>query len=214
MQEKTLLLLRNLVYNTTSEIQAALRWSSGQLLSKILRVAEQPDEDPRLLQHALYAVVNVTSSHASNKKAVMDAGWPTVLVSVLGHSDAGIREAAAWVVINLAWKGGDIEDAADREACRQRLSALRVLGIEQKLEILKDDPCVTVRERAVNALSYFGHGGGDEVVDPPEGPPLPPGAFEDELDLDDEGGIDLDMGDNESDEEEDREFNDWDDYRS
>lgn len=210
VREKALLLLRNLVYNASSDVEAALAWSKGALLSTILAAAQRADEGAHQLQHALYAVVNVASGNAACKRAVMEAGWAPTLRTFLTHESERVREAAVWAVINLVWRrDGDGGSGSEGDPVETSIVAqMDDLGIEQRLMALTSDSCMIVRERATTALVHFhergsGQGEDEEVAGAAEEERLlatlpVPGA---DFGFDSEEEIEEDEDDEEDDEE-------------
>ncbi|PSC76204.1 armadillo repeat-containing 8-like isoform B [Micractinium conductrix] len=134
VREKAMLLLRNLVYNSEADINAALRWSELELLAAVRDTMQRGAGQSALKQHAMYVIVNMASSTAAHKTSVMDSGWPALLVEQLSDGDERVREAAVWVIINLTWsRDGDAEETA------ARAQQLRALGVEDKLRSLEHD---------------------------------------------------------------------------
>jgi hypothetical protein len=170
-------LLRNLLYNSPADVDAALAWSGGALLAAARAAAARPGEAPALREHALYVAVNAASSASPHKGAVVEAGWPAALVAALGDGCEAVREAAVWGLINLSW-GGDAGDAG----ADARRAALRELGAEAALEALAPEASQAVHERARVALRQFrppAAGGGGEG-EGEEGAELPGPLAEDE----------------------------------
>ncbi|EFN59484.1 hypothetical protein CHLNCDRAFT_138098 [Chlorella variabilis] len=150
VREKAMLLLRNMLYNAEHNIQAVLNWSCNTLLEAVRDVLERSRGQAGLKQHAMYVVVNMASSTAAHKAAVMQSGWPALLVEQLSDGDERVREAAVWAIINLTWsRDGDAEETA------ARVQQLRLLGVEEQLKRLEHDECVSVKERATTALEQL-----------------------------------------------------------
>ena len=70
------------------------------------------------------------------------------LLSHLNHSNREVRVNCVWVIINLTFE----DDQSDREACRERASRLRALGVADRLVSLQNDPDLDVKERTKTAL--------------------------------------------------------------
>ncbi|KAI7844558.1 hypothetical protein COHA_001916 [Chlorella ohadii] len=150
VREKAMLLVRNLVYNSQSDIQAVLRWSSDALLEAVRDALQRGEGHAALKQHAMYVVVHMASSTSAHKAAVMASGWPALLVQLLSDSDERMREGAVWAIINLTWSSdGDAEENA------ARVAALRALGVEERLRVLEHDECLAVKERAGTAINQL-----------------------------------------------------------
>lgn len=156
VREKAMLLLRNIVYNSYADIQAALHWSSNRLLEAVRDALQRSEGQPGLKMHAMYVVVNMASSTAAHKQAVMSTGWPALLLAQLSDPDERVREAAVWAIINLTWS----RDGCDTEQIATFVDGLRQLGVEDKLRSLEHDECVGVKERAVTALEQLQAFGG------------------------------------------------------
>lgn len=150
IREKAMLLLRNLVYNSQQNIDAVLQWSSNSLLEAVRDALERSQGQAGLKQHAMFVVVNMASSTAAHKQAIMASGWPALLVAQLSDSDDRVREAAVWVIINLTWSRD-----SDAEETAARVQQLRLLGVEEQLRRLEHDECMSVKERASTALDQL-----------------------------------------------------------
>ncbi|KAK2755756.1 hypothetical protein FQN54_005906 [Arachnomyces sp. PD_36] len=79
---------------------------------------------------------------------------PDLLKSIVphfNHSDRNVRVNCVWVAINLTYQ----DDQGDRTACRERAMKLKSLGFLERLESLKTDPDLDVRERTKIALNQI-----------------------------------------------------------
>ncbi|KAI3433416.1 hypothetical protein D9Q98_003231 [Chlorella vulgaris] len=162
VREKVMLLLRNMLHSERN-IEAVLTWSCNALLEAARDVLQRSEGQAaaELKHHALYVVVNMASSTAAHKEAVMQSGWPPLLVQQLRDENEQVREAAVWAIINLTWsRDGDAEETA------VRVQQLRLLGVEEELRRLEQDECIAVKERASTALDQLRalEGGGDDDV--------------------------------------------------
>jgi armadillo repeat-containing protein 8 len=187
--EKTLSLLRNLVYNpssivantcagnatdvsmhpaaaaaaaaatapfsTSSMLDSSLvdiwQWSkNGQLLDVTADVVRTTERPASLRKHAIYVLVNLASGCEAYKAGIMNSDWPSMLQVLLLDGDEGVREAAVWVCINLSWKrdGSDV-------MVKDRVEALKAMGVERVLEEIEHDRCIAVQERVGTALKQF-----------------------------------------------------------
>ncbi|KAJ5885584.1 hypothetical protein N7504_011420 [Penicillium tannophilum] len=70
------------------------------------------------------------------------------LSNYFNHSNSNVRANCAWVVINLVYR----ENQSDREACRERATRLKALGIVDQVYSLEDDPSLDVKERIKTAM--------------------------------------------------------------
>jgi hypothetical protein len=70
------------------------------------------------------------------------------LSNYFNHSNREVRLNCVWIVINLLY----VEDASDRDGCRERASQLKALGIADRLASLQDDPDLDVKERTKTAV--------------------------------------------------------------
>ncbi|KAF9961258.1 hypothetical protein BGZ72_004399 [Mortierella alpina] len=161
IQEQALNLVRNLACNREQDIdQVFSGLGNGQLLSIIEDKLSW--DDVRLLEHALYVLVNIATGSEYHKQSIMKR--PGILRSVLGlmsHESVSIRVATIWVIINLTWP----DDKATL-GVHDRVSLLRNLGVEDRLQGLTADQDLDVRDRVKTALHHFsldqqnhGHGG-------------------------------------------------------
>jgi hypothetical protein len=160
LQQKTLLLLRNLMHSPRPKRESLQRWTGNALLPSLLRCLQDTNASPREHQHALYTVVNIASGRQPYKDDIMaENGLPDAITAALSHGDDSVREAAVWAVINLCCLDEDIPPEL-RQRCQHsvanRINAFRTLGAEAKLLNLRaTDACIAVRERADVALLQF-----------------------------------------------------------
>ncbi|KAF9939717.1 hypothetical protein BGZ67_009070 [Mortierella alpina] len=150
IQEQALNLVRNLACNREQDIdQVFSGLGNGQLLSIIEDKLSW--DDVRLLEHALYVLVNIATGSEHHKQSIMKR--PGILRSVLGlmsHESVSIRVATIWVIINLTWP----DDKATL-GVHERVSLLRSLGVEDRLQSLTADQDLDVRDRVKTALHHF-----------------------------------------------------------
>ncbi|KAF9432236.1 hypothetical protein BGZ76_011086 [Entomortierella beljakovae] len=150
IQEQALNLVRNLACKKERDIDQVFNGlGHGQLLSIIEDKLSW--DDHRLLEHALYVIVNIATGSEHHKQSIMKR--PLILRSVLGlmsHDSVAIRVATIWVIINLTWP-----DDKTSSGVHDRVVLLRNMGIEDKLQPLNSDPEMDVRERVKTALHHF-----------------------------------------------------------
>ncbi|KAG9321926.1 hypothetical protein KVV02_004501 [Mortierella alpina] len=150
IQEQALNLVRNLACTREQDIdQVFSGLGNGQLLSIIEDKLSW--DDVRLLEHALYVLVNIATGSEHHKQSIMKR--PGILRSVLGlmsHESVSIRVATIWVIINLTWP----DDKATL-GVHERVSLLRSLGVEDRLQSLTADQDLDVRDRVKTALHHF-----------------------------------------------------------
>ncbi|KAF9967916.1 hypothetical protein BGZ70_007675, partial [Mortierella alpina] len=150
IQEQALNLVRNLACNREQDIdQVFSGLGNGQLLSIIEDKLSW--DDVRLLEHALYVLVNIATGSEHHKQSIMKR--PGILRSVFGlmsHESVSIRVATIWVIINLTWP-----DDKAALGVHDRVLLLRNLGVEDRLQSLTADQDLDVRDRVKTALHHF-----------------------------------------------------------
>ncbi|KAG0198070.1 hypothetical protein BGX28_008435 [Mortierella sp. GBA30] len=150
IQEQALNLVRNLACNREQDIEKVFSGlGNGQLLSII--EDKLTWEDMRLLEHALYVLVNIATGSEYHKQSIMKR--PGILKYVLGlmsHESVAIRVATIWVIINLTWP-----DDKALQGVHDRVTALRNMGVEDRLQSLTADHDLDVRDRVKTALQHF-----------------------------------------------------------
>ncbi|KAF9382683.1 hypothetical protein CPB97_007018 [Podila verticillata] len=150
IQEQALNLVRNLACNNEQDINQVFNgMGSGQLLSII--EDKLTWDDQRLLEHALYVLVNIATGSEFHKQSVMKR--PSILRSVLSlmtHESVAIRVATIWVIINLTWP-----DEKVSHSLHERVTMLRSMGVEDRLRSLNTDHDLDVRDRVKTALHHF-----------------------------------------------------------
>lgn len=70
------------------------------------------------------------------------------LAGYFNHSNREVRVSCVWVIINLIYE----DDPSDREACRERASRLKALGITDRLNSLQEDSDLDIKERTKTAI--------------------------------------------------------------
>jgi hypothetical protein len=96
----------------------------------------------------LYILVHLAAGSPRHRQLLIS--HPELLrliVPLFNHSVPEARTTCAFVIINLCW----CDDQSDRQHSKARAIELRKLGIDQKLEELKDDPHLDTRERVRSA---------------------------------------------------------------
>ncbi|KAF9995405.1 Armadillo repeat-containing protein 8 [Entomortierella chlamydospora] len=150
IQEQALNLVRNLACKKEQDIDKVFNGlGHGQLLSII--EDKLTWDDPSLLEHALYVLVNIATGSEHHKQSIMKR--PLILKSVIGlmsHESAAIRVATVWVIINLTWPDEKMASGA-----HDRTMQLRNMGVEDRLLSLNSDLDLDVRDRVKTALHHF-----------------------------------------------------------
>ena len=109
-------------------------------------------QHPRIINATIHVLNHIAAASPRHKqlltaqKALLKAWVP----HFTSH-DRGIRVISAWTVINLTW----VDDQSERDDARGRAQELRVLGIEDKIKSLANDPELDVRERVKTAIRQF-----------------------------------------------------------
>lgn len=159
-KEKVMVLLRNLVYASLigqesdgyTIIDVMQRLSNFQLLNEVARccmIAQQPEYDA-IATHATYVAVNIASIDDIRKNEVLASPFGRELLPrLLRHRHPAVREAAAWVAINLSWSRDRQDDV------KERVHRLWSFGVEEALREASMDTCIAVKERAKTALDQF-----------------------------------------------------------
>ncbi|KAI1297410.1 hypothetical protein EDD11_007140 [Mortierella claussenii] len=150
IQEQALNLVRNLACKREHDIDHVFSGlGSGQLLGII--EDKLTWDDQRLLEHALYVLVNIATGSEYHKQSIMKR--PAILRSVLGlmsHESTSIRVATIWVIINLTWPDDKIA-----QGVHERVMMLRSMGVEDRLQALSTDHDLDVRDRVKTAQEHF-----------------------------------------------------------
>jgi hypothetical protein len=153
IQEQALALLRNLVYKDVDTLFAT-ESQAIDLVRAVERVfeAQMQQERSEVLKQSIYVVCNMATGSETHKNAIMGSSVPQHLLHFMEHKSSPIRVAAVWCTINLGW--------AEGSGVQPRVARLRELGFDRKLEDMREDPDVDVRDRVKNALNLL-----DQSVD-------------------------------------------------
>jgi hypothetical protein len=162
IQEQALEIVRNLVFGKQEDTDWVIDGIGREDLLDVLEnklqvvssmgVDDEEEIKSPLLIPALYIVVNMSSNAEAPKMAIM--GRPNIVNSIihhLGNENAKVRVAATWCLINWTWANSEDETEDLLARCRR----LKELGVDEKLEELKEDPDRDVRDRAASALDQL-----------------------------------------------------------
>ncbi|KAI8873325.1 ARM repeat-containing protein [Ramicandelaber brevisporus] len=109
-----------------------------------------------LRENALFTMVGLAIAHPPT--ASLLCANPTVLgrwLQALNDTEAKIRVAAAWAIINFTSASPRNSDSTVMQGVRNRIDILRRHGFEDKLRELASDPNHDVRDRAKSALAQL-----------------------------------------------------------
>ncbi|KAF9900332.1 hypothetical protein EC991_007475 [Linnemannia zychae] len=150
VQEQALNLVRNLAHRREHDIEQVFKGlGNGQLLSIIEEKLSW--DDPRLLEHALYVLVNIATGSEYHKQCILKRqGILRSVLRAMNHESAAIRVASIWVIINLTWP----DDKAPHSV-HECVTLLRSMGFEDRLLTLNADHDMDVRDRVKSALQHF-----------------------------------------------------------
>ncbi|KAJ5643156.1 uncharacterized protein N7484_005663 [Penicillium longicatenatum] len=167
VQEQTFDMLRNMMCGTGApEMIDFLLQEIGQnelldaladnLRPRTIQLPHRRDNSNRELQipqETLLAVsaviIHIAAGLTRHRQLLLS--HPDLLRSLalyFNHSNYKIRSNCAWVVINLIY----LENQSDREACRERVTRLKALGIVDQVFSLENDPQLDVKERIKTAI--------------------------------------------------------------
>ncbi|XP_004345485.1 hypothetical protein CAOG_05895 [Capsaspora owczarzaki ATCC 30864] len=150
IREQALTLVRNLVHGALEDIGRVMAEFGEPLLEHLQKVFQEEANAPVLVQQALYVVCNIaTGSEAHKTTLIQNPLIMTSLVEALSHADPGVRVAAVWCVINLAW--------AEETGASDRVARLRELHVDRLLLAMSEDYDLDVRDRVKTALEQFAH---------------------------------------------------------
>ncbi|KAG0315862.1 hypothetical protein BGZ97_007736 [Linnemannia gamsii] len=165
VQEQALNLVRNLAHKREHDIEQVFKGlGNGQLLSIIEEKLSW--DDPRLLEHALYVLVNIATGSEYHKQSILKRqGILRSVLRSMNHESAAIRVASIWVIINLTWPDDKVPHSV-----HECVTLLRNMGVEDRLLALNADHDLDVRDRVKTALHHFlmdqqqyGHNNGNGV---------------------------------------------------
>ncbi|KAG9061724.1 hypothetical protein KI688_006873 [Linnemannia hyalina] len=150
VQEQALNLVRNLAHKREHDIEQVFRGlGNGQLLSIIEEKLSW--DDPRLLEHALYVLVNIATGSEYHKQSILKRqGILRSVLRSMNHESAAIRVASIWVIINLTWPDDKVS-----QSVHECVTLLRSMGVEDRLLALNADHDLDVRDRVKTALQHF-----------------------------------------------------------
>ncbi|KAG0279634.1 hypothetical protein BGZ96_001887 [Linnemannia gamsii] len=151
VQEQALNLVRNLAHKREHDIEQVFRGlGNGQLLSIIEEKLSW--DDPRLLEHALYVLVNIATGTEYHKQSILKRqGILRSVLRSMNHESAAIRVASIWVIINLTWPDDKVSHSV-----HECVALLRSMGFEDRLLALDTtDHDLDVNNRVKTALQHF-----------------------------------------------------------
>ncbi|KAF9144403.1 hypothetical protein BG015_000123 [Linnemannia schmuckeri] len=150
VQEQALNLVRNLAHKREHDIEQVFKGlGNGQLLSIIEEKLSW--DDPRLLEHALYVLVNIATGSEYHKQSILKRqGILRSVLRSMNHESAAIRVATIWVIINLTWPDDKVSHSV-----HECVTLLRSMGVEDRLLALNADHDLDVRDRVKTALQHF-----------------------------------------------------------
>ncbi|KAK3820329.1 MAG: armadillo-type protein [Benniella sp.] len=150
IQEQALNLVRNLACKRERDIEQVFTGLGNEQLMDAIE-KKLKGEDQRLLEHALYVLVNISTGSEQHKQSVVKRrNILELVIDLMSHRSVLIRVATVWVVINLTWPDLDASNGV-----HERVMELRDLGAESKLQSLTMDQELDVRERVKTALHHF-----------------------------------------------------------
>lgn len=149
-----LIALRNIVCSKEekNEVDVFGHTVAERILALVGRLLLRNTPASEMIQ-AMYIVCNIASGTAAHKAMIMETTVPSLLCGAMQHPDADVRASAVWTVINLTWR----DDDTSAMSCLHRLETLRSAGIVERLQAMKTDPSLDVRDRVRTALEHFHH---------------------------------------------------------
>ncbi|KYR00796.1 armadillo repeat-containing protein [Tieghemostelium lacteum] len=142
--EQALSVLRNLAYKDQDQIVSDENFDCQ--LIPILESKLQ-SEIPEIIQQALFVICNIVGNE-KQRSAVMKSPIVLKLINFMDHKSSEIRVAVVWCISNLL-------SPEDPIGLSSRISRLKELGYQKKLESLIDDQHMEVKDRVKTALNIF-----------------------------------------------------------
>ncbi|KAF5193379.1 Armadillo repeat-containing protein [Thalictrum thalictroides] len=145
IQEQALALVRNLVDGGISSIEHVFV-EGGIIINAVGRQVRNASKSEVCIQ-GIYILGNIATGSESHKEAVMHQllqEAPSVLLKFLKCSDARLRVAAIWCVVNLTYPGGPGSSV--------RVARLRDSGIISQIKSMVNDSCLDAKFRVRTAL--------------------------------------------------------------
>lgn len=139
------------VYGTMTDVDSTVRWCGGREAFYALLESKMIDATPRCREQVLYILCNATASATSTTShkdyiVSLDGLLQQIIVN-LHHTDAPVKVAALWCIINLAW--------AESVGVAHRQQALLKHDILTAVQNLQNDPDLDVKDRAKTTLEQF-----------------------------------------------------------
>ncbi len=95
-----------------------------------------------------YIIVHIAAGNPRQRQLlVAQTELLKLMVPLFNHTECEIRSCCVWICLNVMWTEND----SDKSASKARARELVKLGVYEKLEQMRNDPVLDVRERAKTA---------------------------------------------------------------
>eukprot|EP01132_Coremiostelium_polycephalum_P002301 gene2301-2840_t len=141
--EQALSVLRNFAYKDIEQIVTDEKFSY-QLIP--LLESKLNSDVPEIIKQTLFVICNIVGNE-KQRSSVMKSSIIHKLIHFMEHKNSEIRVAVVWCVSNLL--------SPEDVGLSGRISKLRELGYQEKLEALAEDQNIEVKDRVKTALTMF-----------------------------------------------------------
>lgn len=137
-------------------LMSKLRPKLTNAFSRGRRTAEattrQIQPQPEIVISVCYILVHLAAGLPRHRQLLISqTELLKLILPLFNHTHREIRGCCVWIVINLIW----VDDKSDEQSCKSRARELMKLGFLEKLETLKSDEALDVKERTKTAIHYM-----------------------------------------------------------
>ena len=161
------MLLRNMTHNSKKQSTWTKNWVKSDVLHLSEVVVKNYSTNKKLLVQSLYIAVNITSGIRHDRELVMKTEFYKRIPAFLESKDDEVREAAVWLVQNLA-SGADGQSlmASFLADNPQITSILRAMCNSETNSCIKDRVYILLdMSRGLHRILYSFREGGPSVED-------------------------------------------------
>ncbi|KAL9614090.1 MAG: hypothetical protein Q9167_001375 [Letrouitia subvulpina] len=137
-------------------LMSILRPKLMHAFSRGSKFAEHPTRQlqpqPEIVIAACYILVHIAAGLPRHRQLLISQSeLLKTILPLFNHTHREVRGCCVWIVINLIW----VDDQSDQQSCKSRARELMKLGFYEKLEALKSDEALDVKERTRTAISQM-----------------------------------------------------------